>query len=106
MSVIPPISNIEIIRGQALDIEVKVPDGVDISSATASFGIAFTPESAYTVNLTTSKAGQVITAALTETKSLLLTRAQHYYSCWIVIGTDPTPIARGYINVSNDPRNR
>ena len=106
MSCIPSISNIEIVRGQALDIEVTVPDGVDLSGATATFGIAETPESAYTVNLTTSKAGQVITAALTEAKSLLLTRKQHYYSCWVVIGDDPTPVARGYINISNDPRNR
>ena len=106
MSCIPSISNIEIVRGQALDIEVTVPEGVDLSGATATFGIAETPESAYTVNLTTSKAGQVITAVLTEAKSLLLTRRQHYYSCWVMIGDDPTPVARGYISVSSDPRNR
>jgi hypothetical protein len=103
---IPELKNIDIIRGQALDIEVTVPDGADLSGATATFGIAETPESAYVVNLTTSKSGQVITAVLTETKSLLLTRRQHYYSCWVIIGGDPTPVARGYINVSNDPRNR
>jgi len=106
VSCIPELKNIEIIRGQALDIEVTVPSGVDLSGATASFGISDNPESAYIANLTTSKSGQVITAILSETESLSLTRAQHYYSCWVVIADDPTPVARGYINVSNDPRNR
>jgi len=106
VSCIPEIKNIQIIRGQALDIEVTVPAGVDLSGATATFGISDTPESAYIVNLDTSKSGQVITALLSETKSLLLTKRQHFYSCWVVIANDPTPVARGYINVSNDSRNR
>jgi len=106
VSCIPPINNISIIRGQALDIEVSVPAGVDLSGATAAFGISDNPESAYKVNLATSKSGQVITAILNAADSLMLTRSQHYYSCWVVIANDPTPVARGYINVSNDPRNR
>ena len=106
MSCLPLISNIDIIRGQALDIEITVPAGVDLSGATVAFGISDAPNFAYSVNLTTSKAGQVITAFLTETESVLLTKRQHYYSCWLVIADDPTPVARGYINVSNDSRNR
>ena len=106
MSYSPQLNNIEIIRGQVLDIEITVPAGVDISNATVSFGISDGPEFAYEVTLTTSKSGQVITAILTEAKSLLLVKDRQFYSCWVVIAGNPTPVARGYIKISNDSRNR
>lgn len=102
----PEIGSIDIIRGQALDIEITVPAEVDLTGALVSFGIADTPTAPYTETVQTSKSGQVITARLTGDQSARLARPKHYYSCWIVIADDPTPVARGYINIENDPRNR
>ena len=106
MSCSESFKNIEIVRGQVLDIEITVPTGVDISNATVTFGISDAPDFAYDLTLTTSKSGQVITAILTGEKSLLLTKSQHFYSCWVLVAGNPTPVARGYIKVCGDSRNK
>ena len=102
MSCLPKLGRINIIRGQALNIEITVPYEVDLSGAMVTFGIADQPETPYTTTLPTSKSGQVITAKLSGTESELLTMPKHYYSCWLVIADDPTLVARGYINVTSD----
>lgn len=108
MSCLPKIGEIKIIRGQALDINITVPQGVDLASATVTFGIADSATSPYTTTLPTTKTGngKVITAQLSGADSAQLNRAKHYYSCWLEISGDPTPVARGFFKIENDSRNR
>lgn len=99
---------IGIIRGQALDIEIPVTnvDGspANLSGATILFGMAATARSDYAITLTTSVSGSTITAALTSAIAEALTLSQYYFSCWVDISDDGTPVARGTITVYNDSR--
>ena len=103
---VPATSSVCAVRGQALDIEVTVPDEADLSVATIEFGIAPNEKSAYLFTLTTSFSGQVITGTMTEAQSLQLIRSQYYFSCWVTIESDPTPVAVGWLRLTPDPRNQ
>jgi hypothetical protein len=103
---IPALGRIDIIRGQALDIVISVPDAIDLTGSTALFGIAGSKFSAYTLTLTATVLGQTLLVPLTGSQSEELNQETHYYSCWLVIAGDPTPIARGIIGVTADSRNR
>jgi len=103
---IPTSETIEIVRGQALDINVTVPDAVDLTGATVEFGIAKSSSSPYELSLSTSKAGQIITGALESIDSEGLELGRYFFSCWITISGDSTPVARGYLLISSDARNR
>lgn len=103
---VPPFGSIEMIRGQALDIEVTVPGEADLTGATVEFGLALSPKHPYVETLSTTKAGQVITAEITGAQSSGLKCSRYFYSCWIVISGDPTPVARGYLTLLPDSYNR
>jgi hypothetical protein len=103
---IPALGRIDIIRGQALDIVISVPDAINLDGATALFGISGSNFSAYTLTLPATVAGQTLLVSLTGTQSTGLANKTHYYSCWLEIAGDPTPIARGIIGVTADSRNR
>lgn len=100
----PSFSDFEILRGQALDISISVPVEADLSAATVTFGLSDSYSSTYSQTLTTSKSGQVITAYLDSATSKDLVEDAYYYSCWIDISGDYTPVARGYIKVKDDSR--
>jgi len=103
---IPEQGRIDIIRGQALDIIISVPNGINIDGATAELGIADSQLSAYTITLPSTTNGQAFMFALEGADSLNLTGKTHYYSCWMLSGGVPTPIARGVIGVTDDSRNK
>lgn len=104
--ILPKSKDIEIIRGQALDILVTVPDDVDLTNAVASFGISLSPRLAYSKMLPVSIIDKVITANLSGSDCSELTEQKYYYSCWITIASDPTPIARGSFKLTPDSRNK
>lgn len=99
---------IEILRGQALDIEILVlnTDGTaaNLAGATVLFGISKAPKVDYDTTLTTSVTGSTITAELTSTIAAALVNQQYYFSCWVQISSEWTPVARGYLTVYNDSR--
>ncbi len=103
---VPELKEIEIVRGQATNFLVTVPVEADLSSATIDFGISKGVSEPYLVDLTTTVDGQVITGKLTNTQSASLTSNRYYYSCWVIISGDPTPVARGYITLKSDSRNK
>jgi len=103
---IPALGRIDIIRGQALDIVISVPDAINLTGATALFGIAGSSLTAYTLTLTATVSGQTLLVPLTGVQTAELNQKTHYYSCWLEIAGDPTPIARGIIGVTADSRNR
>ncbi len=103
---IPALTTLDMVRGQALDIEVTVPVEVDLSGATVEFGIAKSSSSPYELSWSTSKAGQIITGALESIDSEGLELGRYFFSCWITISGDSTPVARGYLLISSDARNR
>jgi hypothetical protein len=103
---IPALGRIDIIRGQALDIVISVPDAIDLTGATALFGIAGSKFSAYTLTITATVSGQTLLVPMTGVQSAELIQEEHYYSCWLEIAGDHTPIARGNIGVTADSRNR
>src|SRR6056297_44549 len=103
---VPDISTINAVRGQALDIEITVPAELDLTSATVEFGIARSPTLAYEKTLNISKSGSIITAALESSDGADLPNSRYYWSCWATIASDSTPVARGYIFLTNDSRNR
>ena len=100
----PQFNNFEILRGQALDIDITVPVEADLSAATVEFGLSTSADAAYTDTINTTKAGQIITAEIDSVTSAGLTADTYYYSCWINITGDYTPVARGYITVKDDSR--
>jgi len=102
---LPVIKNIDIIRGQAANLLVTVPDEADLLAASIQFGVSIGPSQPYIITLPTNVDGQVITGALEAADSETLTGKKYYFSCWVVISGDPTPVARGYLNVTNDSRN-
>ena len=103
--ILPKNIDIDLIRGQALDILVTVPDDVDLVNAVASFGISRSPLLGYDKMLPVNILGQVITANLSGQDCAELIEQKYYYSCWIVIASDPTPIARGSLKIKPDSRN-
>lgn len=103
---IPVLTTIEIVRGQALDIEVTVPSKIYLLGATVEFGIAPSMATPYNLILSTSKSGQVITGSLESIDSAGLDLIKYYFSCWITVEGNSTPVARGYLLVSDDSRNR
>lgn len=106
-SPVPTDTSFAIVRGQAVDIEVTVPDGVDLGAATEiGFGFAPSETEAYTDELSTSFSGQVITAVLPGSVSVDMAKPSYFFSCWVVIGGDATPVARGRMRIVNDARNR
>ena len=100
----PEFSDFQILRGQALDINISVPGEADLSAAIVTFGLSGSYSSTYIKTLETSKSAQVITAYLDSETSKGLTEDRYYYSCWIEILGDYTPVARGYITVKDDSR--
>lgn len=103
---VPEIKSIHAIRGQSLFIDIPVPDDADLSGASIEFGIAENDSLPYIETLSTTTSGQTITADLSSEISLALHKSRYYFSCWLVIGGDPTPVARGYINIKGDSRNK
>lgn len=103
---LPTLGDITIARGEARYLDTEEITGADLDSASIQFGIAESDTTEYVETLSTSVSAQVITGDLTSAKSLALTRSRYYYSCWITIGSDSTLVARGYINLKNDARNR
>lgn len=103
---LPEIKNIELVRGQAANLNVTVPAEADLTAATIEFGIANGISTPYVVDLATSVDGQVITGKLTGAQSASLPLLRYYYSCWVTILGDPTPVARGYITFTQDPKNQ
>lgn len=102
---VPELVDVDIVRGQAANFLVTVPPEADLLAASIEFGISIGPSQPYIVDLPTSVDGQVITGALSGAESATLDRVKYYYSCWVTISGDPTPVARGYINVTKDSRN-
>src|SRR6056297_1907573 len=100
--------DINLIRGQALDIEIPVKndDGTDtdLAGATIEFGLASSSNRPYTQTIPTSVSGSLITAAIDSDTSEELDRRQYYYSTWVTIAGESTPVARGTIIVENDSR--
>lgn len=100
--------NITIIKGQALDIDITVTDSAgdaaDLSAASATFGIATSKNAAYTQELDTTIASNVITAELTSAISAALTAGVYYFSAWVLIGSDWTPVAYGQFIIRSDSR--
>lgn len=98
-----------ILRGQALDIDVPVINAetgepADLAGATFKFGLALSNESAYAHELTTSNAAHVITGVIDNALSEQLTETEYYFSVWVTIAGASTPVAKGFLTVSNDSR--
>lgn len=94
----PEFTSFSILRGQALDIEINVPAGIDLSGSTITFGIAPSVKVPYEIMLPVVLDGGVITADLDGDTSDELSLSMYYFSCW----ADDTPLARGYISVLKD----
>lgn len=103
---IPKMGRVEIIRGQALDICIKVPADVDLTGSSIVFGISNSVDLGYHTILPTTWEGDTITAFLSGNVSSTLTLSTYYYSCWIDIGNDPTPTVRGSLTLTKDSRNK
>lgn len=98
-----------ILRGQALDIEVPVINAetgaeADLAGATLDFGLALGRDSAYVHTLSASKAAHVITGQIDNALSEQLTEGEYYFSVWVTIAGASTPVAKGFLTVSNDSR--
>ena len=104
--ILPKNTDIHIVRGQALDILVTVPEDTDLTFAMAYFGISPSPLVGYSKMLPVEIEGQVVKADLSGEDCSELTDSRYYYSCWIVKANDPTPIARGFLKITPDSRNR
>lgn len=102
---VPKLIDVDIVRGQAANFLVTVPAEANLAAATIDFGISIGPSQPYIIDLSTTIDGQIITASLTGEQSETLDKVKYYYSCWVIISGDPTPVARGYINVTKDSRN-
>ena len=97
-----------IARDQALDFVIPVlnNDGTptDLTGAVVEFGIATSDRSSYMTTLSTSRVDNVITAKLTSIESSALTLSRYYFSAWVTISGESTPVAKGYLTVQNDSR--
>ena len=97
---------ISIMRGQAVDIEIDVPKEADLSIATIEFGVSIGPSDPYLFTLSTTVSGNTIKGTLEGSETLPLDKKTYYYSCWVIINDDATPVARGFLKLSDDLRNR
>lgn len=96
-----------LIRGQSLEIEIPVTedgDPADLSSATAEFGLAPSSSSAYTLNLSPTITASTVAAEIGSAQSEQLTGSRYYFSAWVTIAGESTPVARGHISVQSDSR--
>lgn len=97
-----------VLRGQALDILIAVVDQagepVDVELATVVFGIGLAADQPYLHELPVEVSGDVISASLSSTLAAQLTAKQYYFSCWVTISSESTPVVRGTLTVQNDSR--
>lgn len=97
-----------VVRGQALDIEIAITDqdgnAPDLTGATATFGIAPDNKTTYQETLTATISGETLTAELTSAISGSLAPGNYYFSAWVHMGSDDTPVALGKLTIQPDAR--
>jgi len=97
-----------ILRGQAIEISIPVIEQdrqpADLAGATAEFGLSASPSQPYEHVVSTAVEGNTITASISSALSAQLGRGMYYFSCWVTISGASTPVARGFLTVTNDSR--
>lgn len=105
---IPETQRIEILLGQALELTIPVTDSdgndVNVEGATVEFGLGPDPVSTPTELLPTSESGNEITVTLSTAKCLELGEGMLFFSCWVTIASDATPVARGWLRIIGSTR--
>ena len=104
----PETQCIYILQGQALDLVIPVSDSdgnaVDVEGATVEFGLSESPTESPTEMIPTTESGNEITASLTSAKNLELGPGKSFFSCWVTINGESTPVARGWLYISESTR--
>lgn len=105
---IPETQCIEILLGQALELTIPVTDSdgndVNVEGATVEFGLGPNSGASPTETLHTSESGNEITVTLSTAKCLELGAGMLFFSCWVTIAGDATPVAMGWLRIIDSTR--
>jgi len=109
MRLIPIEQRIEILAGQALELTIPVVDqdtgeNVEVEGATVDVGLGSSSTVAPAENLPHSESGHEITMTLSSQQSLELSGSSHYFSVWLTILGESTPVARGWLEIRKSTR--
>lgn len=107
MNLIPIAQDIDILEGQAIDFTVPVTEdgvAVNLDGADLKFYISPRQGQAPVLTKTPSSTDNIISESLTTTESLDLGANRYYYSFWITLLGESTPVARGLLRIRNSTK--
>lgn len=97
-----------LMQGQAIELEIPVVncagEPADLTAAAVEFGIAPNHAAPYTVTPAARIEGSTVFVALTSAETAALDAGPLYFSAWVTIAGQSTPIARGVLTVRRDSR--